>query len=98
MEDMFRPRSEPARTIYDAFDLESRFRKGRSVEQWKTRELNAVASATRAYCDKHGFFPPTLDEIIEASEQASGHVDYCAKWAFGIADRLKPIFDEKELK
>lgn len=79
MSDIFRPRSDPARRIYDAFQREAKKRPGRDLEEWQAREREAVLTAARIDW-------PTLPmSVVEDAEKcACGHVDYGAKWAHGI--------------
>ena len=91
MEDMFRPTTEPARTIYDAFLCESKKRKGRTPDQWRTCELNAVGQAVSKWARNNGYVPPTLEDVQRASDHAAGHVDYGSKWALEVADSLALI-------
>lgn len=37
MQDIFRPLNDPARGIYDAFQMEATKRKDRSTEEWLTK-------------------------------------------------------------
>lgn len=89
MSDIFRPHTEPARTLYDAFQEEAAKRKGRSVEEWLDAEMQAVWAAARDYAQQHGLRVVRLSEVADARSSASGHVDYGAKWAYGIAERMK---------
>lgn len=96
MRDFFRPTSEPAKMLYDAFQEEAKkrhlARSGRcdeqSVHEWMDLERQAVWSAARDYSQQHGFRVLKLDEIQAAEEYASGHVDYGAKWAYAVARRI----------
>lgn len=84
MSDVFRPRNEPFRTIYDAFQAESAKRKGRTPEEWMRAEREAVWRAARDYAEMYGHRVPTMDEIKIAERQAEGHTDCGAKWAYGV--------------
>lgn len=42
MPDIFQPKSEPARSIYEAFQLEAAKRNERGMDEWQSAELNAV--------------------------------------------------------
>ena len=88
MRDVFRPNREPARTLYDAFQREAVNRKGRSTAEWQNEERQAVWRAARDYAQQHGLRVPTLTEVRRAENSAAGHVDYGAKWAYGIAEVL----------
>ncbi len=84
MTDVFRPRHDPARCIYDAFQEASKDRRC-SIEAWIKRERLAVWKAARDYAQQHGLRVPTLKQVEDAERQAYGHVDYGAKWAYAIA-------------
>lgn len=48
--DIFRPRNEPALTLYEAFQAEAaKRRQTAKVEDWVTRERHAVWVAARDY-------------------------------------------------
>ena len=49
MRDIFRPRFEPARLLYDAFQDEASKRKSRTVEEWISAERDRVWIAARDY-------------------------------------------------
>lgn len=85
MDDIFRPRSEPALTLYKAFQAEAKFRGGRSFEQWNKAEIGAVWRAARDYAQAHDLRVPTIAQVEECERYASGSVDYGAKWAYQIA-------------
>ena len=84
--DIFRPRTEPARTLYDAFHTEAEHRAGRSIEDWITAERKAVWRAARDYAQQFGLQVPTLADVERAESSAKGHCDYGAKWAYYLAD------------
>ena len=85
MRDVFRPRYQPAQTIYDAFQAEAAHRHG-SVEEWIERERLVVWRTARDYAQQHGLRVPTMDQIERAERSACGHVDYGAKWAYRVAE------------
>jgi len=87
-ESVFRPRHEPARALYDAFQAEALKRKGRSFEEWSVSECNAVWEAARAHAQQQGKPVPTLAAVQQAERIASGHTDYGAQWAWGVARLL----------
>lgn len=89
MSDPFRPRVEPARTIYDALIAEAGKRAGRTPEVWIEAEKQAVLKAAQAYAAQRGFAAPTLAEISMAEAVACGHTDYGAQWAYGVARLLE---------
>ena len=83
----FRPRVEPARAIYDAFQKDALNRPKRG-DDWIELERLAVWRAARDWAMAHALNIPTLDQIKDAEISASGHVDYGAKWAYRVADLL----------
>lgn len=84
--DIFRPRHEPAKTIYDAFQAEAEKRPGRSFQEWTKAELEVVWRTARDYAQQHGLRVPLMSEVERADRSASGHVDYGAKLAYYITD------------
>jgi hypothetical protein len=89
MQDIFKPRHEPARSIYDAFQAEATKRKGRSYEEWTTAEREAVLREATAKAQQMGLRVPTMDEVVKAERSAMGHVDYGAKWAYRVTEEMK---------
>jgi hypothetical protein len=89
MSDVFRPRRNPARDIYDAFQEEAIKRKNRHHSLWTDRELHAVWVAARDHAQKHGLRVPFYEEIEVIDQAASGHVDYAAKLACNVARLLE---------
>jgi hypothetical protein len=87
-EDPFRPSSEPARSIYDAFQAEASKRKGRSVDKWVAAELDAVLAASVAAAQRCGLSAPSRDDVVRAELYARGSVDYGAKWAYTLTNRM----------
>lgn len=88
--DIFRPRHEPARTIYDAFQAEAAKRHERpTFSDWAQREREAVWRAARDYAQQHGLAVPTMDQVRDSEQYALGHVDYGAKWAYGVARAME---------
>ena len=86
--DIFRPRNQPARRIYDAFQDESRLRDSRSYDEWPILERQRVWEEARDYAQQNGLRVPTIKEIEQCEMSAMGHCDYGAKWAYGVADIL----------
>ena len=84
MKDFFRPRTEPAITIYDAFHKEAKNRDGKEFSQWNNNEIVAVFTAAVEYAQKHRLRIPTLDEVRETEQYASGSADYGSKWAYAV--------------
>lgn len=89
--DHFRPRHEPARTIYDAFQAEAMNRKLYSIDEWLQNELNAVLSAAVKYAESNNLRSPTMAQVRAAELSASGHTDYGAKLAYAVASKMTPI-------
>lgn len=88
--DIFQPRQEPARTLYEAFQQEATKRRGRSVQEWCEAERLAVWTAARDYAQQHGLTVPTMAEVSSAERYAMGSVDYGSKWAYQVARRMVP--------
>ena len=88
MTDFFRPHTEPARTIYDALLAEAVHRRERTPTEWQGRERAVVWQAARDYAQQHGLAVPTMEQVEHAEMPAVGHIDYAAKWAYGVAELL----------
>ncbi|MGH8465707.1 MAG: hypothetical protein ACRER5_16310 [Pseudomonas sp.] len=86
MRDVFRPKHEPARSIYDAFQNEAAKRDSRPLHEAFEAESHAVWKAACESASIHGLRPPTLAEVDDACTYASGSIDFGAKWAFAIVD------------
>ena len=89
MKDFLRPHTEPARSIYDAFQDEAKKRPGRTFEEWHQAEIRSVFLAAVQQSGYLGLTIPTVDDVISAEHLASGHADYGAKWAIGVADMMR---------
>jgi len=89
MLDFFRPHTEPARTLYDAFQAEAEKRPERTCDEWIAKERMAMWHVATSYAQRHGLHMPTLDEVTLAERLACGHVDYGAKWAIGVAEAMR---------
>lgn len=89
VEDVFRPRHEPARSIYDAFQAEAENRRRRTAEEWAHAERSAVLHAATAAAARMGLRAPTMAEVEYAERGALGHIDYGAKWAYGVAEAMR---------
>ena len=89
--DIFRPIHDPARSIYDAFQNEALKREGRSVEEWQSAERDAVLRESIFQAQKMSLTPPTLAEVELAEQNATGHCDYGAKWAYGISRAMQEV-------
>lgn len=87
--DPFRPRSEPARTIYDAFQAEAENRNGRPPEEWIEAERLAVLKAAQEAAPKYGLRAPTLKEVATAERYAMGSIDYGKTWAHQVVDAMR---------
>ena len=87
---MFEPTQEPAKSIYNALVNEATKRKVRSVEEWIKAERKAVFDKAMELSNAHGFCVPTLEQIVIAENCACGHVDYAAKFAYGVAEAMRP--------
>lgn len=87
--DVFRPRSEPALSIYEAFQAEAAKRSRRRPDSWLALESRAVWRAARDYADSQGWPTPLLADVAAAQRSAQGHVDYAAKWAHGLAHLME---------
>lgn len=87
--DFFRPWSEPARSIYDAFQAEAANREGRPFEVWHRAEIDAVWMASLVQAARHQLRALDRDEVVEAESYASGSADYGSKWAFAVVDRMR---------
>lgn len=88
LRDVFRPRTDPARAIYDAFQDEAEHRKGRTVEQWLAAEIDAVHREATRQAEKFGLAAPTTEMVRSAEVYASGSVDYGAKWAYTLVEAM----------
>ena len=91
MRDHFRPRSEPAKTIYDALVTEAKKRDSRPCEEWIYAEKQAVWEAARDYAQQHGLRVPTMADVHKADQQGCGHTDYAAKLAYILASTMTKV-------
>ena len=89
MTDFFRPQHEPARLFYDAIVKMAEKRKDVDSDVWIPRERENLWSVARDYAQQHSLRIPTIAEVERAENQAIGHVDYAAKWAYGVCVLLK---------
>ena len=90
MSDIFRPFHEPSRTLYDALQKEASKREGRTVQEWQIAERSVMYQTAHDYAIRRGLRIPPIEDIEKAERMASGHVDYGAKWAYGIAGAMIP--------
>lgn len=84
MKDIFQPRAEPAKSIYEAFQLEAAERNGRSLEKWQTAERNVVHREAVIQAQKLGLRVPTMEDVEQAERHAFGSIDYGSKWVSGV--------------
>lgn len=84
--DHFRPSTQPARAIYDAFQNEALKREGRAFEEWREQENISVHMAAVMAARTLGIKEPTMDDVVSAERFACGHSDYGAQWAYRLAD------------
>ncbi|MBX8557094.1 hypothetical protein K5D56_21755 [Pseudomonas cichorii] len=89
MKDIFQPRSEPAKSIYEAFQVEAAMRDGRSLDEWQFAERNAVQREATIQAHKLGLHVPTMEQVERAELQAFGSIDYGSKWALGVANVMR---------
>lgn len=89
-QDIFRPRSDPARSIYDAFQKAAKGREGRSVEEWDAAEINAVYETACRLAPAHGMKAPTREQVAAAHTYALGSVDFGATWTYAVVRRMQP--------
>lgn len=88
-EDIFRPRSQPARRFYDAFMDQSRHRNRH--KDWDQRERLAVLNEAVAYCRENDLVPATMEDVEKCQTLAYGHTDYAGKWALGLAELIAKV-------
>ena len=81
----FRPRDEPASVIFDAFMIESEKRHGKSVDEWKKKEEEAVWRASKEWAEARRYTYPTLEDVRREVSIAQGHIDFASKWAYGVS-------------
>lgn len=86
--DIFRPRHQPAQMLYDAFQKEAEKRDKRDFKEWSEAEIQAVWKAAREYAALHDLCIPTIEDVRYAEGYACGHVDYGAKWAYKLAEKM----------
>ena len=86
MNDFFKPISEPARSLYEAFQTEAGKRKRRSVKEWLAAEREEVLREAAYQAQKLGLRCPTMDEIVAAERDASGSTNYGAAWAYKVTN------------
>ena len=88
MNRFFRPHTQPAQRIYDAFQDEAKKRECREPNDWQHQERLRVFREARDYAQENGLTVPTLDQIRQCETYALGHIDYGAKWAYKVAELI----------
>ena len=86
---MFEPRTEPAKSLYEALVEEMSKRHGRPLDEWMSAERSAIHECARRLAPSLGLREPTLKEVLVAETLACGHVDYASKFAYGVADAMR---------
>ena len=86
---VFRPRQEPHRTLYDAFQAEATRRKGRTADEWTEAEVQAVWRAAVQAAPAHGLAAPTLEMVRQAEAYARGSIDYGLQWACALVRSMR---------
>ncbi len=84
MVDLFRPHTQLAAAIYDAFQREAAKRKSRAY--WIEKERETVYLAACHNARQLGVREPTMDEVKQAEDASIGSADYGSKWAIKIAN------------
>lgn len=87
--DPFRPRHEPARSIYETFQAEATHRRQREVDVWIRAERDAVHGTAARLAQNYGLRPPSIEEVEEAERRARGHIDYGMKWALYVVEAMR---------
>lgn len=85
MRDIFCPTQEPAKSLYEALVDEAGKREGRTVSEWIEAERKAIVREAVIQAQLRGLRIPTLEQVRLAESCACGHVDYAAKFAYGVA-------------
>lgn len=100
MNDIFRPKSEPHRAIYDAFQDEAANRKGRPVNVWTEAELKAVerAASLAAVNPQFKLAPPTRTMVERAERYARGSADYGRTWVCTLLRMMSEAFRDTDPK
>lgn len=87
--DPFKPRREPALTLYQAFQAEAAKRGDREFQDWNQAEIQAVHSAAVEAYPAHGLPVPTLEEVADAERYAQGSCDYGATWIYMVERMMR---------
>ncbi|KPG82227.1 hypothetical protein [Pseudomonas sp. RIT-PI-o] len=91
MKDIFQPQSEPAKSIYEAFQLEASMRDGRSLDEWQAAERTAVHREAAIQARKLGLHVLTMEQVEQAERHAFGSIDYGSKWASAVVSAMRPL-------
>lgn len=89
MSDPFKPISEPASSLYAAFQAEAAKRNNRSTDEWMRAEKEAVYKEAVYQAEKLGLRAPTMAEVASAEQYACGSVDYGATWVYGVVKAMR---------
>jgi hypothetical protein len=89
MKVFFEPIHEPAKSIYHVLIKEAENRNSKPVEKWIEDERMAVFNSANNLSHAMNLNAPTLEQVIIAEIRACGHVDYAAKFAYGVAEFMK---------
>lgn len=87
--DWLRPTTQPARMLYDAWRKESEKRDSRSYEEWVNGERQIMFKVANKAANLYNLTSVTMEQVELAEENAYGHVDYGAKWVYGILDYMR---------
>lgn len=86
--DVFRPYSEPARSLYDALSSCITARSELRASGRERAQFLTMTEAAREYAIEHGLHVPCPEQVEAAERLARGHADYAAKWAYGVAEAM----------
>lgn len=86
---MFGPQTEPAKSLYRALTDEMANRRECSGLEWIENERNSILKAATSISNNSKQYRiPTLEEVVRAENNACGHSDYAAKFAYGVANAM----------
>lgn len=83
-----RPRTQPARHIYDTFQAEAELRGTRHFSDWLRLEQAAVHRAATSYAKEHGLRAPSIEEVEAAERYARAARDYAEGWSRLLAQLM----------
>ncbi|MCH8552502.1 MAG: hypothetical protein LAT62_11230 [Natronospirillum sp.] len=86
--DIFRPRLAPAAQLYDAFVEAASHRNKADGLEWIEFEIEQVHKEALRVAERYNFPAPSRDDVRKASDEASGHADYGAKFAFYVLETM----------